>query len=241
MTAAPAPRLSAWSISLGVHALVALGLLAVFRHHPNREPEPPPTRLVYVEPAPPPLPASAPAARPRAAPPPPLPEPATPPAEPIRPLLPRVAAPPKPKPPRREVAPAAPATAAAPPSDAAPTSAAPAPAGAPNGVAGGTVGGLGDAPVALRDVAAAPELVHRVLPDYPAHARALRIEGQVMLEVVLDRDGRVEDDVRVLHSIPDLDAAAIAAVRQWRFRPARDAAARPVRVRMDVPVRFVLR
>ncbi len=83
--------------------------------------------------------------------------------------------------------------------------------------------------------------MHRVLPDYPPRARARRIEGQVMLEVILDREGRIEDDVRVLRSIPELDDAAIAAVRQWRFRPARDAAGQPVRVRMDVPIQFVLR
>jgi protein TonB len=45
----------------------------------------------------------------------------------------------------------------------------------------------------------------------------------------------------VLKSVAPLDAAAIAAVRQWRFRPARDADGRPVRVIMEVPVRFVLR
>ena len=42
-------------------------------------------------------------------------------------------------------------------------------------------------------------------------------------------------------SIALLDAAAVAAVRQWRFRPARSADGTPVRVRMEIPVRFVLR
>jgi protein TonB len=63
----------------------------------------------------------------------------------------------------------------------------------------------------------------------------------VLLEVVLDRSGRPEEDIRVLKSVALLDAAAIAAVRQWRFRPARDAGGHPVRVVMEVPVRFVLR
>jgi hypothetical protein len=43
----------------------------------------------------------------------------------------------------------------------------------------GAVGSLGDAPLALRQVAAPPELVDRVLPDYPAQARAAHVEGQV--------------------------------------------------------------
>jgi protein TonB len=108
-------------------------------------------------------------------------------------------------------------------------------------MAGGTVGGLGQEPVPLREVAAPPELLSRILPEYPARARALQIEGQVMLELVLDREGRPEPAIRVVHSIALLDAAAVEAVRQWRFRPARDADGRPVRVIMQVPVRFVLR
>ena len=69
----------------------------------------------------------------------------------------------------------------------------------------------------------------------------MQIEGQVALEVVIDRDGRVEEAVRVTRSIPALDAAAIAAVRRWRFRPAHDHDGRTVRVIMEIPVRFVLR
>lgn len=115
------------------------------------------------------------------------------------------------------------------------------PHGAVGGAPGGAVGGIGDAPLPLRDVAAPPELLERVIPEYPPRARAMQIEGQVTLEVVLDRDGRVEETVRVLRSVPALDAAAIAAVRRWRFRPARGRDGRPVRVVMEVPVRFVLR
>jgi protein TonB len=90
-------------------------------------------------------------------------------------------------------------------------------------------------------VASPPELITRVMPEYPGRARDLEIEGQVVLEVVLDRAGNPERDVKVLRSIALLDAAAIAAVRQWRFRPGRDAEGRPVRVVMEVPVRFELR
>ena len=97
------------------------------------------------------------------------------------------------------------------------------------------------APHPVREVAAPPELVERVVPDYPPRARAMQIEGQVALEVVIDRDGRVEEAVRVTRSIPALDAAAIAAVRRWRFRPAHDHDGRTVRVIMEIPVRFVLR
>jgi len=113
--------------------------------------------------------------------------------------------------------------------------------GAANAVAAGAAGGLGDAPLRLSSVATPPELVERIVPEYPARARALEIEGQVLLEVVLDRNGRPEAGIRVLRSVAMLDAAAVAAVRQWRFRPARAAEGHAVRVIMEVPVRFVLR
>ena len=57
-------------------------------------------------------------------------------------------------------------------------------------------------------------------PVYPDIARAARKEGIVILEVVIGTDGRVES-VRVLRGAPMLDQAAVAAVQQWRFEPAR--------------------
>jgi protein TonB len=47
-----------------------------------------------------------------------------------------------------------------------------------------------------------------------------QVQGVVILEAVVDGQGRVEDE-RVLRSIPLLDGAAIAAVRQWRYSPLR--------------------
>lgn len=46
------------------------------------------------------------------------------------------------------------------------------------------------------------------------------MQGVVILEAVVDRQGRVEN-VRVLGSIPLLDKAAITAVQQWRYSPLR--------------------
>jgi TonB family protein len=47
-----------------------------------------------------------------------------------------------------------------------------------------------------------------------------RVQGVVILEAVVDRQGRVEN-ARVLGSIPLLDKAAITAVQQWRYSPLR--------------------
>ncbi len=90
-------------------------------------------------------------------------------------------------------------------------------------------------------VAHPPEIETYVVPDYPQTARKRGVEGQVLLMVVIDQSGKVEDNVEVLDSIPMLDQAAIDAVHQWSFSPARDADGAPVRVQMAVPVRFTLR
>jgi protein TonB len=64
----------------------------------------------------------------------------------------------------------------------------------------------------------APALIERVEPEYPPLAVRAQVQGAVILEAVVDREGRVED-LRVLRSIALLDGAAIDAVRQWRYSP----------------------
>jgi TonB family protein len=61
-------------------------------------------------------------------------------------------------------------------------------------------------------------LVHRVEPDYPEEARKQGIQGAVVLEVHIGRDGAIQN-VKVVSGQPLLANAAIAAVKQWRFKP----------------------
>jgi protein TonB len=103
------------------------------------------------------------------------------------------------------------------------------------------IGAHGDRPIAAAYAAEPPVVVSRVLPAYPALARSRGIEGQVLLRAIVDRDGRVEPRIDVIRSIAPLDDAAIEALRRWRFRPGRDRTGRPVRVIVEVPVRFQLR
>jgi TonB family protein len=63
-----------------------------------------------------------------------------------------------------------------------------------------------------------PKLIHRIEPVYPEIARQSKVEGTVILEVITDIRGKVKD-AKVLRSIPLLDQAAIAAVRQWEYEP----------------------
>jgi len=57
-----------------------------------------------------------------------------------------------------------------------------------------------------------------VEPVYPEAARLAGIDGMVILEALIGEDGKVMD-ARIMRSIPALDAAALAAVRQWAFAP----------------------
>ena len=82
----------------------------------------------------------------------------------------------------------------------------------------------------------APVLLKRVQPDYPHLAVLARREGDVILEGVIGLDGRIES-IRVLHSVPLLDEAALHAVRQWVYTPAR-MSGRPVRVFLTIKITF---
>jgi TonB family protein len=65
---------------------------------------------------------------------------------------------------------------------------------------------------------ATPKKIVNVPPAYPQAAMDAKVQGAVVLQVTLDPGG-VPTDVEVVESIPALDAAAIEAVRQWRYEP----------------------
>ena len=105
--------------------------------------------------------------------------------------------------------------------------------GVPGGVVGGVVGGLPEAPpppppppapvqrgpVRVGGQIKPPTLVHRVEPAYPPMAVSAHVQGIVILEAIVDTEGRVTD-VKVLRSVNlMLDREAVAAVRQWRYSP----------------------
>ena len=78
----------------------------------------------------------------------------------------------------------------------------------------------GDLPLRVGGDVKPPVIINRVEPIYPALAKASRISGIVILEVVIDHTGVVKD-ARVLKGLPfGLDQAALDAVKQWTFRPA---------------------
>jgi TonB family protein len=83
-----------------------------------------------------------------------------------------------------------------------------------------------------------PKRTKHVQPTYPREALAQGIRGIVILDVVVDAQGKVES-TSIVRSIPGLDEAAIAAARQWEYAPTK-VDGKPVRVRVTVPVVFSL-
>lgn len=85
-----------------------------------------------------------------------------------------------------------------------------------------------------------PAYLNNTPPTYPPTARQAGQQGLVLLWVAINERGSVAD-LRLQRSsgFPELDAAALSAVRAWRFRPAVRSEV-PVPAAIRVPVRFQL-
>ena len=87
-----------------------------------------------------------------------------------------------------------------------------------------------------------PELIHEVKPGFTADAMRAKIQGVVVMEVVVLADGSVDPSrIRITRSLDrGLDQQAVMAVSQWRFRPSRRLG-KPVASRVTVELAFTLR
>jgi protein TonB len=104
------------------------------------------------------------------------------------------------------------------------------PGGIPGGSAGGVMGGiLSTTPVAVPKVAtpqrvrvstgvATGLLLRKVQPNYPPLAKAARIQGHVLLQAEISKDGTIQN-LQLISGHPMLAPAAIEAVKQWRYKP----------------------
>ena len=108
--------------------------------------------------------------------------------------------------------------------------------GAGPGLGPGTGGGFGDGVYRPGNNVTSPTLVTQVRPNYTSDAMTRKIQGTVVLDVVVGRDG-TPSAMRVVRSLDPhgLDDQALRAVQQWRFNPGRIGGT-PV----DVLVRIVL-
>jgi len=108
------------------------------------------------------------------------------------------------------------------------------PGGVPGGIPGGSTGGvmggiLSSTPVAVPKVAtpqrvrvstgvATGLLLRKVQPSYPPLAKAARIQGHVLLQAEISKDGTIQN-LQLISGHPMLAPAAIEAVKQWRYKP----------------------
>jgi protein TonB len=81
-------------------------------------------------------------------------------------------------------------------------------------------------------------LVHQVKPQYPQLGVQARIQGTVVLQAVIGKDGTIRE-LRLISGHPMLAPAAIEAVKQWRYRPYL-LNGEPVEVDTQVNVNFTL-
>jgi protein TonB len=110
--------------------------------------------------------------------------------------------------------------------------------GVPGGVPGGQLGGvIGGIVSSTSSAAAVPKLIpvtpqrvrvsqgvtkglliRRIEPSYPPLAKAARVQGEVILKAIIDKDGMIQD-LQLVSGHPMLVPSAIDAVRQWRYKP----------------------
>jgi len=128
------------------------------------------------------------------------------------------------------------------------------PGGVPGGIPGGSTGGvmggiLNSANTAIPKVAtpqrvrvstgvATGLLIKKVTPNYPQLAKQARIQGTVVLQAEISKDGTIQN-LQLISGHPMLAPAAIEAVRQWRYKPYL-LNGEPVAVETTVQVNFSL-
>ena len=61
-------------------------------------------------------------------------------------------------------------------------------------------------------------VISKVPPSYPADAKAARIQGSVVIAVIIGKEGNVQNE-RLISGHPLLAPAAMDAVKQWKYRP----------------------
>lgn len=87
-----------------------------------------------------------------------------------------------------------------------------------------------------------PVFTQKVKPDYPDRAAKIKLQGYVILEAILRKDGAVEE-IKVLRGLGKgkfgFEDEAIEALRQWKFLPGK-VNGKPADVRMTLKIDFIL-
>src|SRR5271163_433333 len=124
------------------------------------------------------------------------------------------------------------------------------PGGIPGGSTGGVIGGILSSTHVDVPKVATPQrvrvstgvstglLIRKVQPNYPQLAKQARIQGQVVLQAEISKDGTIQN-LQLISGHPMLAPAAIEAVKQWRYKPYL-LNGEPVAVETQVVVNFSL-
>ncbi len=83
-----------------------------------------------------------------------------------------------------------------------------------------------------------PVPVRTVPPDYPSELRREGVSGLVMVKCNIDEKGDVTETVVEKSSNEAFDKPAIAAVKKWKFKPAKQDG-NPVAIKVSIPIKFV--
>jgi protein TonB len=124
------------------------------------------------------------------------------------------------------------------------------PGGIPGGSAGGVMGSILSTTNAAIPKVATPQrvrvssgvstglLIKKVTPNYPQLAKQARIQGSVVLQAEISKEGTIQN-LQLISGHPMLAPAAIEAVKQWRYKPYL-LNGEPVAVETQVVVNFSL-
>ncbi len=93
--------------------------------------------------------------------------------------------------------------------------------------------------IRIKEDVAQANLIRKVQPVYPAAAKAARVQGTVLLKMVILKDGTPGEITVVSSPSNDLSQASLDAVRQWRYRPTL-LNGQPIEVLTDVTVNYTL-
>jgi TonB family protein len=109
-----------------------------------------------------------------------------------------------------------------------------------NGFGPGFDGNAGGGVRKVGDGISAPSLIYKVEAEFSDEARRAKYEGAVIINLIVDANGNPQQ-VRVSRSLGmGLDEKALEAVKQYKFKPAKDKSGKPVPVYMSVEIDFHL-
>jgi len=116
-----------------------------------------------------------------------------------------------------------------------------APGGIPHDAPGGVMSSSPVRPGVVRVSRSVMErlVVTKVAPEYPPDAKEQKIQGVVVLSVIIDKEGNVSE-IQLISGHPLLAPAAIEAVKQWKYRSYLLNGS-PVEVETQIQVNFTLR